>query len=497
MCGIVGYLSKTDKMHEGEKEHFMRYALSMDTLRGADSTGIMTLTKRFEVNTIKTLMPGDKFVQSPRYQKNWQPGWCQVGHNRAATRGTVNRENAHPFSFGDITLVHNGTLWADGNSLPTYNKELNVDSMQIAHALAEHAPEESKDVLADIDGSFALVWFDKRDESVNMARNADRPMHYGLNTSKEILWFMSDGHMLRTIIKSMGHSSAAPKSIFVLERLKFLKWRKGELVPEVTTLDPFARHFPSSQRQSGGSGSSKDTPLEQATEKWKRVMEETGSTEPRLISGCEYPKVRLGGSLRKIPKPMLDALKKEYDLTPNSLLQFKPLASTPYDNIHHQVRGTVIHEEWGGWEVEAILFNAKTVQIGAYMDTTWLVKPVGLTFPWDPEHEVPGLMVQLVHCDWNSYVENRDREDKANEELEKEAADDPKVIPEEGWVLGPGHVYMDVSRISAAWDCGCISCGMELRKEEIGETMLVNEGRDLLCPQCIEDYKKYPKTTQH
>jgi len=497
MCGIVGYISKTDKAHVGEKEHFMHHALSMDTLRGADSTGIMTLNKRFEIDTMKTLMPGDRFVHSQRYQKNWKPGWCQVGHNRAATRGTVNRENAHPFTFGAVTLVHNGTLWADGNSLPTYNKHLDVDSMQIAHALAEHGPEDAKDVLKEIDGSFALVWFDTRDESVNMARNADRPMHYGLNAAKDMLWFMSDGHMLHTIIKSMGHSNAAAKSIFVLERLKFLKWRKGELVPEVATFDPFARHYPSSQRHGGGKGSSKDTPLQQATEKWKRVMEETGSTEPRLISGSEYPKVRLGGSLRKIPEPMLEVLKKEYDLTPNALLRFKPDAAIPIDNIHHMVRGKAIHEEWGEWEVEAVLYNAKTVQVGAYMEKDWLVRPVGICQPFDPDHDVPGMMVQLVHCDWNSYYEAREKDRRAAEELDKEAADDPKVPGQEGWVIGPGHVYMDVSRISAAWDSGCISCGMELKKEELAETMFVNEGRDLLCPQCIEDYKKHPRTIQH
>jgi len=496
MCGIVGYISKTDKAHDSEKAHFMHYALSMDTLRGADSTGLMTLNKRFEISTMKTLMPGDRFVQSSRYQKNWKPGWCQVGHNRAATRGTVNRENAHPFTFGPVTLVHNGTLWGDGSSLPTYNKALDVDSMQIAHALAEHEPSEAKDVLKEVDGSYAIVWFDTRDESVNMARNNDRPMHYGLNPQRDILWFMSDGHMLHTITKSMGTSNAAAKALFVLERLKWLKWRKGELVPEVTTVDPFVRHFPSSRLPNAGK-ENKDTPLEQATEKWKRVMEETGSSEPRLISGCEYPKVRLGGSLRKIPEPMLDALEKEYDLTPNALLQFKPDTALPIDNIHHMVRGTVIHEEWGEWEVEAVLYNAKTVQVGAYMKMDWLVRPVGLCQPFDPEHEVPGVMVQLVHCDWKSYLENREKEQKAKDELEKEAADDPKVIGKEGWVIGPGHVYMDVSRISAAFDSGCISCGMVLVKEEVPEMMLVNEGRDLLCPPCIEDYKKHPRTIQH
>lgn len=491
MCGIVGYISLKEKAYEGAKAHFMHYALSMDTLRGSDSTGIMTLSNKFDVDCMKTLMPGDKFVHSPRYAKNWKPGWCQVGHNRAATRGTVNRENCHPFSFGPITLVHNGTLWGDGSSLPTYNKDLDVDSMQIAHALAEHGVEDAAAVLADVDGSFALVWFDTRDKSVNMARNNERPMHFGLNQARDIMWFMSDGHMLHTINKSMGHTAGAAKSLYQLDRMKFLKWRKGELVPEVTTFDPFVRHYPSSQLPNTGGGS-KDTALERATEKWKRVMEETGSTAQTSDGGCEYPKVRLNGSLRKIPEPMIKSLKKEYDLTPNSLLRFKPDTSLPIDGTNHMVRGKAIHEEWGEWQVEAVLFNAKTVQVGAYMKVDWLVRPIGTAHPWDPDHDVPGMMVSLVHCDWKSYQEQRDKDRKAR--TEKEAEDDPKVISV--WAIGPGHVYMESSRFTPALDSGCISCGMTIKIDEIPDTMFVNEGRDLLCPRCIEDHGK-DNQTQH
>jgi hypothetical protein len=452
----------------------------MDTLRGADSTGVMTLRKDFTVDTLKTLMPGDRFVQSPRYQKDVKPGWCQVGHNRAATKGKVNTTNAHPFIFGDVTLVHNGTLWGGGNSLPTYNDDLPVDSMQIAHALAEHTPEEATAVLKEIDGSFALVWFDKRDKSVNMARNGERPMHYGLNQDKDMLWFMSDGHMLHTIIKSMGGDKAAAKGLYVLERHKHLKWVKGELVPEVTTFDPFVRHYPTSPRRDDTGKNLKET-----VNTWQRMMEEGGNTPTKRTSGCEYPQVRLGGTMRKIPEPMVNSLLKEYDLTPNSLLQFKPKASIPIDNIHHMVRGVVVHEEWGEWEIESILYNAKTVQVGAYMDQSWLVRPVGLSFPWDKEHDVPGITCLLVHCDWKSYKENL---------KEKEAQDEGKVIPftAKGWIIGPGSVYMERRRIAGALESGCIGCGMAIPDSEIERTMLVNEGRDLLCGPCVEDLKKHP-----
>ena len=73
MCGIVGYISQNDKLYEGPKDHFMRYALALDTLRGEDSTGVMTLSKGFELKMMKSMLPGDAYVHSADYKKNYRP----------------------------------------------------------------------------------------------------------------------------------------------------------------------------------------------------------------------------------------------------------------------------------------------------------------------------------------------------------------------------------------------------------------------------------------
>jgi glucosamine--fructose-6-phosphate aminotransferase (isomerizing) len=140
MCGLVGFISKNDLLHLKVKKHFMKYALAIDTLRGEDSTGIMRLNEKGKVETKHSILPGIQYVSTNSFDKYKVDAWASFGHNRAATRGSVSRENAHPFTFGDVTLMHNGTLYGGGRSLDTYDSNLDVDSMQIALALSKSPP---------------------------------------------------------------------------------------------------------------------------------------------------------------------------------------------------------------------------------------------------------------------------------------------------------------------------------------------------------------------
>ena len=132
MCGLVGVISKYDKSYEDIKKHFLKYAIAVDTLRGEDSTGVMRMNEKGKVETNHSILPGIQYVSTKSFDNIKTDSWAIFGHNRAATRGSVSRENAHPFTFGDVTLMHNGTLFAGGRSLPTFDVNLEVDSMQIA-----------------------------------------------------------------------------------------------------------------------------------------------------------------------------------------------------------------------------------------------------------------------------------------------------------------------------------------------------------------------------
>lgn len=173
MCGIVGFISTRANGFLLDDLKFFNKALVINGLnRGMDSTGIYSVFKdggitSFKNNTNAMLFQEDlDYDQMMKY--TLQEGRILVGHGRAATRGEVTRENAHPFHHEHICLVHNGTLWNHTDFAKT-----EVDSEALAIALAESTPQE---VLPKVRGAFALVWFNQQEDALYFIRNSERPL---------------------------------------------------------------------------------------------------------------------------------------------------------------------------------------------------------------------------------------------------------------------------------------------------------------------------------
>jgi len=487
MCGIVGYISQNDNLYKAPKDHFMRYALALDTLRGDDSTGLVTLSNKFTVKTMKSMLPGDAYVHSADYLKNFKTGWAQIGHNRAATAGKVNIENAHPFTFGDITLVHNGTLYQDGKSLPTYDASLPVDSMQIALALSKFPPNKAGEVLSKIDGAFALVWSDRRDGSINMARNSERPLHFTFNSNKNVMWYMSDGHHLHAINKSFRGHECRGQNIYEMDRLRILKFRKGDMKPEVIKFDPFVRTLAKSTATKGTHTAGKATSsggqtsaLQRASERWEKSIVKSGDTDTISGSGS-IVKVDLQGKFRKVPLPMQKALRSELCLSPDDLLRFTPDEAVLMPNDKYTVYGTMYHRDWGDTPWEMTLYNVPKVQYNAYRRHDWLVRPVGICHPHLFDKVNPAVLGKLIHCDWNGYYEKYLKDN--------DSSDDDKEGDSTGDILvpGPGGSYVTQSELAAYLAGSCINCGGALTNEEPSECVIVNDGKDVICEDCVTE----------
>ncbi len=232
MCGIVGYITVPGKTGVNDRSKFLRQALIIDTLRGDDSTGVFAVGHEnlFEYKDcspywLKQVGGGHDFVDTKEYWENFvdvEPYRCVVGHNRAATVGSVDADSAHPFQEGPITLVHNGTLTST-HGLPTslhQLKEVTVDSHAICHNLALHGVEE---VVKELHGAFALVWHDARDDSINVVRNSQRPLHFALDKTGKTLYFMSEGEMLSLLD---GRIKLGLSSIHYPGEGVYLKWLK-------------------------------------------------------------------------------------------------------------------------------------------------------------------------------------------------------------------------------------------------------------------------------
>lgn len=180
MCGLVGYIITQEKLNAPDEQKYIKFfrkALFLDTLRGFDSTGVARLDGSGNCSVMKKAMMAPDFLDCKRVTEFLSPlqeySWALMGHNRAATVGNVNAANAHPFTHGDVTLMHNGTLsWR-----PKTDKKFDTDSEQICYAISQcTSNQEVITLLESLEGSYALVWYDAKNGKINLARNEERPL---------------------------------------------------------------------------------------------------------------------------------------------------------------------------------------------------------------------------------------------------------------------------------------------------------------------------------
>lgn len=190
MCGIVGLISrKTGGLYHSDLEAFQQM-LIIDMLRGEDSTGAYCVTKNGDANMVKIGAHAMHLFNTKEWDtfrsQATQQGQILVGHNRKATKGAINSKNAHPFHEGKYVLVHNGTLtdhakWKTGKE---------VDSHALCQAFNEHGHEN---VIPEIEGAFALAFYNLETEKFYMIRNTERPLHFVF--AGDIIGFSSEGWM--------------------------------------------------------------------------------------------------------------------------------------------------------------------------------------------------------------------------------------------------------------------------------------------------------------
>jgi hypothetical protein len=196
MCGIVGIAGDLDH----SDQDVIKRLLILDYFRGQDSTGLAAIRKNFDTEIAKGAMnPLDLFDTGAFRTVIGQPTNTHLflGHNRAMTRGTVNKQNAHPFDVDNIIGVHNGTLeYASHTALEKIlGYSTPTDSLAIFAAIAKVGLKEA---LAAMRGAWSMVWYDKDDHSLNFLRNGERPMWWGYSKECDKIYFASMWEMINS-----------------------------------------------------------------------------------------------------------------------------------------------------------------------------------------------------------------------------------------------------------------------------------------------------------
>lgn len=190
MCGIVGVAGDI----LAKEERAFTDLLLMNQLRGFDSVGVAKVVSNGrQPEVVKSTENVASFVTDAPYSLLLK-GLASVliGHNRAATVGTVTVENAHPFQHGHITGVHNGTLVSQ--FLLDSHKDFKVDSDNLFYHLCMHGVD---DMWSKTYGAASFVWWDAREMSLNFLRNKERPMYLAFNKDRNLLIWGSEFHMVQ------------------------------------------------------------------------------------------------------------------------------------------------------------------------------------------------------------------------------------------------------------------------------------------------------------
>lgn len=197
MCGLVAYYSaKRNTVNDDEKmERWFRKALLLDVVRGYDSTGVCSVYENGAYEVHKKALASYDFLETSQGKEITSTRSyfvrAMIGHNRAATVGKVNADNAHPFTHGDITLVHNGTLVSETGLVGDFG----TDSEAICNTLSL---QDTKTVLEKIYGAFALIWYDAGKKTINFARNHERPLFFApVGTDNSTYVFASEPWIIR------------------------------------------------------------------------------------------------------------------------------------------------------------------------------------------------------------------------------------------------------------------------------------------------------------
>jgi len=236
ICGIVGMVSGFTNGFSHQEASLCQDMLFLDTLRGLDSTGVFSVDKNNTVLVHKAALNGLDFVCTNEF-KSFKAGLISkgkffVGHNRAATRGSVSDKNAHPFVVNDnIILVQNGTYKGSHH----HHKNTDVDTEAIAHVIAEN--EDVSTALKKINAAYALVWYNRDKQTLNIIRNTERPLFVAYPKTGGVVWASEAETILWAASRNKIELKEAPYLLKEFNLCEFTLKKGGEYDTNYTELD--------------------------------------------------------------------------------------------------------------------------------------------------------------------------------------------------------------------------------------------------------------------
>ena len=189
MCGIVGYV--------GDKESAPILVSGLKKLeyRGYDSAGVAVVNGN-QLNVVRAT--GKLRNLENRVVQDLPKGTTGIGHTRWATHGRPSDENAHPHTYKNVAVVHNGIienhlalkveLRARGHVFAS-----ETDSEVFAHLISEEVdrgvdlPEAVRSAIKQVKGTYGLVVVCSKDPGRIVCTKDASPMVLGLGEGQNFV----------------------------------------------------------------------------------------------------------------------------------------------------------------------------------------------------------------------------------------------------------------------------------------------------------------------
>lgn len=249
MCGLVGVFGT---INEKAKKAFA-VLHHLDVLRGRDGAGIYYRNFKGDGELIKCSSTPEELIFFNHKLFDYKQVLLAnnlsliLGHNRWATLGSVNDENAHPFEFDRVVGAHNGTVQKFHlKGFPKYREEA-VDSEILFSGINEMEKGKFKtfqEIINSIYGSMALTWFDKETKTLSIFRNKDRELWYTHTKDEEILFWASEPWMLGVACGRFGLDIVKPEMFKENHLNKFrLKSKKNKTTVRLISCEEYKKVY--------------------------------------------------------------------------------------------------------------------------------------------------------------------------------------------------------------------------------------------------------------